>query len=446
MGKKSRKFIDKKKAVTFHLVHRSQRDPLVVDENAPDRVLLEAAPAKRLKNDPSYVKRKEEERKYGVYFDDDYDYLQHLRTTDEFRAELEPVERFRIDPVPPRSSGKNLNLPSSVFESAVKEKVGMLNRAAPISGPRLDFDPDVAAALDDDFNFDDPENELEDDFVMQACAAPGDDEEESGDSDDDEDSEDEYSDEEAETKSRAFTNYSMTSSVIRRWVIHLVPRKTYNTDVSKIFGLGQQGVVESMFVAAGTQNCVTELSSSSSSDDDKQASLLMMMLLNNDSSSSRAGILLYPRSFGPYTHWMNSQEIILFSKPKFQGKQVNIKLFDNDTVSHIEDFDTGFFPMSSIVINSDWNINTGEDVFCLLGRNDVVFLSDWVSEGYISKPATLKKMMGNHSQNNNDYQQQQQQELFPQVEPGCYSRPQQVAELLDKPWSGTHFCHFAQVS
>lgn len=35
-------------------------------------------------------------------------------------------------------------------------------------GPRLDFDPDIVAALDDDFDFDDPANLLEDDFILQA--------------------------------------------------------------------------------------------------------------------------------------------------------------------------------------------------------------------------------------------------------------------------------------
>ena len=40
---KSKKFIDKKKAVTFHLVHRSQQDPLIADENAPQHVLVPAA-------------------------------------------------------------------------------------------------------------------------------------------------------------------------------------------------------------------------------------------------------------------------------------------------------------------------------------------------------------------------------------------------------------------
>lgn len=38
--KKTKKFIDKKNAVTFHLVHRSQQDPLAADERAPQKVLL----------------------------------------------------------------------------------------------------------------------------------------------------------------------------------------------------------------------------------------------------------------------------------------------------------------------------------------------------------------------------------------------------------------------
>lgn len=38
--RKKKPFIEKKKAVSFHLVHRSQRDPLAADETAPQRVLL----------------------------------------------------------------------------------------------------------------------------------------------------------------------------------------------------------------------------------------------------------------------------------------------------------------------------------------------------------------------------------------------------------------------
>lgn len=39
---KRQQFIDKKNAVTFHLVHRSQRDPLQADEESSKFVLQEA--------------------------------------------------------------------------------------------------------------------------------------------------------------------------------------------------------------------------------------------------------------------------------------------------------------------------------------------------------------------------------------------------------------------
>ena len=47
-----------------------------------------------------------------------------------------------------------------------EEAVGLLNKAAP-RGLDLSLDPDIVAAMDDDFNFDDPDNEFDDDFVMQ---------------------------------------------------------------------------------------------------------------------------------------------------------------------------------------------------------------------------------------------------------------------------------------
>ncbi|CAH1255162.1 Hypp1469 [Branchiostoma lanceolatum] len=100
----------------------------------------------------------------------------------------------------------------------------MLNKAAPLVGPQLDWDPDIVAALDEDFNYDDPNNALEDDFIAMATAAPTGEEEEV-------DSDGEYPSDECEmesdeegssegmtyrtTKSR-FTEYSITSSVMRR--------------------------------------------------------------------------------------------------------------------------------------------------------------------------------------------------------------------------------------
>lgn len=38
-------------------------------------------------------------------------------------------------------------------------------------GLRLDLDPDIVAAMDDDFDFEDPNNELEDDFMVLANQA-----------------------------------------------------------------------------------------------------------------------------------------------------------------------------------------------------------------------------------------------------------------------------------
>ncbi|XP_062287086.1 protein LTV1 homolog [Scomber scombrus] len=241
--RKKKSFIEKKKAVTFHLVHRSQRDPLAADEKAPQHVLL---PAAKVEVD----KRREEQRNFGVFFDDDYNYLQHLKESasqtelvasgpshaerQEFQLHDEEEEdEGDMDTAAPAAT---INLPSSVFASEFEEDVGLLNKAAPISGPRLDMDPDIVAALDEDFDFDDPDNLLDDDFITMANSASaagrtrGDDEDddeewEETDEESDTDSEGGFSGEEGrgrefmfmdeETKSR-FTEYSMTSSVMRR--------------------------------------------------------------------------------------------------------------------------------------------------------------------------------------------------------------------------------------
>jgi len=101
-----RKFIDKKKAATFHLVHRSQRDPLINDPESSSRV-LKYVPApntkvpyasrqsliaqtfsrEALEDDVDVKNIRENEgeaAEYGIYFDDtEYDYMQHLRTIGE---------------------------------------------------------------------------------------------------------------------------------------------------------------------------------------------------------------------------------------------------------------------------------------------------------------------------------------------------------------------------
>lgn len=221
---KTKKFIDKKNAVTFHLVHRSQQDPLITDETAPQHVLVQSETPIHQSNKPvDKVKLKTEQQKFGVFFDDDYNYLQHLRQPGQNTAQWEYVEPSNVKNK--ESNKTNLQLPSSVFASEFEEDEGLLRKAALHLGPRPELDPDIVAALDDDFDYNNPDNELEDNFMEMAaggdCGYEDDDEYSDIDSNFDENDEDRdelgplrmYVDE--ETKSR-FTEYSMSSSVIRR--------------------------------------------------------------------------------------------------------------------------------------------------------------------------------------------------------------------------------------
>ncbi|CAH1164598.1 unnamed protein product [Phaedon cochleariae] len=215
------KKIDKKKAVTFQLVHRSQQDPLVADEDAPQRVLVpvEVRDPKKEKE-----KRIEEQHKHGIYYDDDSNYLDYLKDSKDHQMKWpEHVEKELTERIEKAKS----ELPDSVFASEVEEKVGMLAKAPPVSGPQLHLDPDIVAAMDEDFDYSDPENQLEDNFIELADGLASDQEcsgnEEMFDSDSDGEELDdvgslpcsERSFGNEETKSR-FTSYSMTSSVMRR--------------------------------------------------------------------------------------------------------------------------------------------------------------------------------------------------------------------------------------
>ncbi|KAI1753390.1 Low temperature viability protein [Xylaria castorea] len=88
------KWIDKKTAQHFTLVHRPQNDPLIHDAEAPSMILnptnnLNAAKGKQLNDlaselsvdDVAHMRANEgEAANHGVYFDDtEYDYMQHLR-------------------------------------------------------------------------------------------------------------------------------------------------------------------------------------------------------------------------------------------------------------------------------------------------------------------------------------------------------------------------------
>jgi len=214
---KKHAFIDKKNAVSFQLIHRSQQDPLAADADANQMVLQ-----------PIMQKVKEEEREFGVFFDDEYNYLQHLKDRTKVEHDWSEADRFVLTAGERKEKG--LNLPPTVFGTkGQEEEVGLLNKAAPV-GLDLSLDPDIVAALDEDFDFDDPDNCLEDDFIVNAME-----EGEGGDSDDDWEDEDSdvdsdcgggRSEEDDEVPSlqswggeetgTKFTNYSMSSSCIRR--------------------------------------------------------------------------------------------------------------------------------------------------------------------------------------------------------------------------------------
>ncbi|KAI2463455.1 Low temperature viability protein [Annulohypoxylon bovei var. microspora] len=90
------KWIDKKTAQHFTLVHRPQNDPLIHDTEAPSMILNPTALpnaskvrklddlASELGSDAEQVRANEgEAANHGVYFDDtEYDYMQHLRDLD----------------------------------------------------------------------------------------------------------------------------------------------------------------------------------------------------------------------------------------------------------------------------------------------------------------------------------------------------------------------------
>ena len=180
------------------------------------------------------TKVKEEERAHGVFYDDEYNYLQHLKDRSKVEHDWSEADRFILQA---EERQRQLQLPSDVFATrGEEEEVGLLNKAAPV-GLDLSLDPEVVAAMDDDFNFEDPENEFTDDFVMQMMGGEGEDDGEEGDDGDDDDGEweddsdcmggrsDEEEDDEVpslyswngeETATAKFTTYSMSSSVIRR--------------------------------------------------------------------------------------------------------------------------------------------------------------------------------------------------------------------------------------
>jgi protein LTV1 len=205
MPRSKKKLIDRNasNAFTFRLVHRSQHDPRAADPEAskyvlhplnmgaaasnmtldPDELFGATAPdndtagssstplsasadgtAEKTKQGKTKTKASgggggdaaavEAEAKaeaallrYGIYYDDGYDYMQHLREPGGANTEHVDADAAQMRKLASQANKEarleRLNLPEDVFPSAVEEKIGLLNRAAPNSDPRIDWDPDV---------------------------------------------------------------------------------------------------------------------------------------------------------------------------------------------------------------------------------------------------------------------------------------------------------------
>ncbi|KAI3641734.1 hypothetical protein MIR68_000224 [Amoeboaphelidium protococcarum] len=129
MGKKP--FIDKKNARTFHVVHRSMRDPLAYDEDANQYVLKEISDNQQRpaqddddhNHDDEYSELEDdsdvmvgEAAKYGIYYEDqmEYDYLQHLREVGQSQDAV-LIEAPKKNIVP--DTRTDLDLPNEIFAS-----------------------------------------------------------------------------------------------------------------------------------------------------------------------------------------------------------------------------------------------------------------------------------------------------------------------------------------
>ena len=143
---KKKKFIDPKKerTATFAVIHRSQRDPLAADDEAPQRLLQvihETIPdsnEKKKDTKKNLKESKEEERKFGVFYDDAYDYMQHLKDRQAPEYDWSELDKFIGDAPKDTNFSSNKSINKNNFDQStkenqvffVKEKV-QLNESAP---------------------------------------------------------------------------------------------------------------------------------------------------------------------------------------------------------------------------------------------------------------------------------------------------------------------------
>ncbi|KAK4046019.1 Protein ltv1 [Microbotryomycetes sp. JL201] len=169
---------------TFKLVHRSQRDPLINDPDASDRVLAEVVSASQQRKQSKDTQPGSAQQRldqfaaneqeygdaaaYGIYFDDtEYDYMQHLRTvgsaTDAYLVEAQPHQRKsgskdmqQVQLREANAQDAKFEMPEDVLPSHPYDEssyVDVTTGKSAATGLRPDLDPrirEVLEALDDE--------------------------------------------------------------------------------------------------------------------------------------------------------------------------------------------------------------------------------------------------------------------------------------------------------
>jgi len=170
MGRKNRKF-NKKNAITFQLVHRSQRDPLQSD---PDSSLFVLKPlSNNINNNDNDYDNDYDNNDHNDNFDEENDKFADPEHEDEYQQQ--PSQRtsrqsFLTDDFPDDGYDYSQHLkvirpggifiPSAVFGSKNERPVGLLN----IQSSENELDPDLLEALEGGGDKED----LDDNFVELA--------------------------------------------------------------------------------------------------------------------------------------------------------------------------------------------------------------------------------------------------------------------------------------
>ncbi|XP_059156394.1 protein LTV1 homolog [Physella acuta] len=147
--KKKKKFIHKKEATTYRLIPGYVEDD---EETSPATCSTEELES-----------RKEEQRKHGIYFDDAYNYLKHLRSVNE-QATLVSTESYQIareqDEVRSIASGPPLFMEYFSTDATEEEEIDPELLSALENAPAVNLDDVEETELLEDF--------LDDDFITKA--------------------------------------------------------------------------------------------------------------------------------------------------------------------------------------------------------------------------------------------------------------------------------------